>query len=144
MKIRDFVQKEVFANRAAKHGALLVYDAARRYREVALSLASPQCRVIDAGPPVIEARETAKRALRDLTEGRIQQLIVWIPARKPESDEDRQGDPFSVLVRIGAEFPTGDADDYAAFCRVAKPDHAVEINKLFEQGEPSFDNREER
>lgn len=139
MKIRDFVQKEVFASRAAKHGALLIYDAARRYRDLALALATPQCRVIDVGPSVIEARETAVRALRDLTEGKIQQLIVWIPARKPESDEDRQGDPFSVLGRIGAEFPAGDADDYAALCRVAKPDHAVEINKLFEQGEPSFD-----
>ena len=79
------------------------------------------------------------RALRDLTEGKIHQLIVWLPTRKPESDEDRQGDPFSVLGRIGAEFPDGDADDYPALCRAAKPDHVVEINKLFEQGEPSFD-----
>lgn len=139
MKIRDFVQREVFAGRAAKYGALLIYDPARRYRDLAVSLAGPQCCVIDAGPSVIEAREAAMRALRALTEGRIQQLIVWIPSRKPESDEDRQGDPFSVLGRIGAEFPAGDADDFAALSRVAKPDHVVEINKLFEQGDPSFD-----
>ena len=139
MKIRDYIQSEVFATRAAKHGALLIYDPARCYHEVALALAAPQCRVIDAGPSVIEAREAAMHALRDLTEGKIHQLIIWIPTRKPESDEDRQGDPFSVLGRIGAEFPAGDADDYAALCRVAKPDHVVEINKLFEQGQPSFD-----
>ena len=107
MKIRDFLQKEVFASRAAKHGALLIYDPARRYRELALSLAASQCRVIDAGPSVIEAREAAMRGLRDLTEGKIQQLVVWIPTRKPESDEGRQGDPFSVLGRIGADFPAG-------------------------------------
>jgi len=139
MKIRDYIQSEVFASRAAKHGALVIYDPTRHYRDLALALAAPQCRVIDAGPSIIEAREAAMRALRDLTEGKIQQLIVWIPTRKPESDEDRQGDPFSVLGRIGTEFPAGDADDYSALCRVAKPDHGVEINKLFEQGEPSFD-----
>ena len=55
--------------------------------------------------PTIEAREASMRGLRDLTEGKTHQLIVWLPTRKPESDEDRQGDPFSVLRRIGAEFP---------------------------------------
>ena len=139
MKIRDYIHSEVFANRAAKHGALVIYDPVRRYHNLALALDTPQCRVIDAGPSTIEAREAAMRALRDLTEGKIQQLIVWLPTRKPESDEDRQGDPFSVLGRIGSEFPGGDADDYPALCRAAKPDHVVEINKLFEQGEPSFD-----
>ena len=118
---------------------MVIYDPARRYHNLALALDTPQCRVIDAGPSTIEAREAAMRALRDLTEGKIHQIIVWLPTRKPESDEDRQGDPFSVLGRIGAEFPDGDADDYPALCRAAKPDHVVEINKLFEEGEPSFD-----
>ena len=84
---------------------MVIYDPARRYHNLALALDTPQCRVIDAGPSTIEAREAAMRALRDLTEGKIHQLIVWLPTRKPESDEDRQGDPFSVLRRIGAEFP---------------------------------------
>jgi hypothetical protein len=139
MKIRDYIQNEVFANRSAKHGALVIYDPARRYRSLALALESPQCRVIDAGPSIIEAREAAMRALRDLTEGKIQQMLVWLPTRKPESDEDRQTDPFSLLGCLGTEFPAGDADDLAALCRAAKPDHVVELNKLFEEGEPNFD-----
>ena len=105
MKIRDYIRNEVFAGRAAKHGALVIYDPLRRYRDMALSLAGSQCCVIDAGTSIIEAREASMRALRDLTEGKIQQLIVWLPTSKPESDEDRQSDPFSVLGRIGTEFP---------------------------------------
>lgn len=139
MKIRDYIHTEVFAARAAKHGALVIYDPDRRYHNLALALDTPHCRVIDAGPSIIEAREAAMRALRDLTDGKIQQLVVWLRSRRPESDEDRQHDPFSLIGRIGSEFPAGDADDYAALCRVAKPDHAFEIDKLFEQGEPSFE-----
>ena len=65
MKIRDYIHTEVFASRAAKHGALVIYDPARRYHNLALALDTPQCRVIDAGPSTIEAREAAMRALRD-------------------------------------------------------------------------------
>lgn len=139
MKIRDYIKNEVFSARAAKYGALVIYDPTRRYYDLALSLASPKCPVVDAGQSVIEARETVMRHLRDLTDGKIQQFILWLPSRRPDSDEERQGDPFGFLGLIGTEFPTGDSDDYAALCRIGKPDHVVEINKLFEHGEPSFE-----
>ena len=66
-------------------------------------------------------------------------MVVWCPSSPPLTDEQLQGDPFSVLSRVGARFPAGDGDDYASLCRRAKPDHVVELDKLFAEGEPPFD-----
>lgn len=139
MTIRDYIRTEVFAKRAEQANCLVIYDPVRRYHDIVAALASPSCRIIDAGISVIEQREAAMAALIDLGEGKLHQLIIWVPTLPPESDEDRQKDPFSVFAKIGAQFPVGDGDDYASVCRKAKPDFVVEINRLFSQGEPSFD-----
>jgi len=55
------------------------------------------------------------------------------------AEEERQKDPFGVFGVIGAEFSSGDGDDYACLCRKAKADHVTEINRLFEDSEPSFE-----
>ncbi len=139
MKIRDYIRNEVFANRAERAGCLVIYDPKRRYREIVSTLSSASHRVIDAGLSIIEQREAAMSGLAELGAGKIHQLIIWVPAIPPSSDEDRQRDPFSVFGRIGAEFPVGDGDDYASICRKANPDHVVEINRLFSEGEPTLD-----
>ena len=139
MTIRDYIKDQVFGVRAAEFGCLVIYDPARRYREIALSLDSTQCRVIDTATSVIEQREAASEALRDLSDGKIHRLVLWVPAPRPTSEEERQKDPFGVFGVIGAEFPSGDGDDYACLCRKAKADHVTEINRLFEDSEPSFE-----
>lgn len=139
MNIREFVRNQIFGYRAQEKGALVIYDPARRYRDVALAMASDHCRVIDSSQSIIEKREEATEALDALSEGRIHQLVIWIPAVRPEDGEKRQRDPFSVFAEIGAVFPEGDGDDYASLCRRAKPDHAPEIDRLFAEGEPTFE-----
>jgi hypothetical protein len=139
VSISDYIRDNVFAKRASETGCLVIYDQARRYRKIVSSMGSPSCWVIDASLSVIEQREAAMAALLDLAEGKIHQFIVWVPTKYPESDEDLQRDPFSVFSRLGAQFPSGDSDDYASICRKAKPDHIVEINRLFADGEPDFE-----
>jgi hypothetical protein len=139
MSIREYFRDEVFTKRAADAGCLVIYDPARHYRDIVRGMESASCRVLDAGSSVIEQREAAMTALRDLGDGKIQRFVLWVPARKPEADAEYQGNPFSVFGRIGAEFPSGDGDDFASLCRKAKPDHVVEINKLFAEGEPNFE-----
>lgn len=140
MTIRDYIQNEVFAKRAAEAGCLVVYDPKRRYHEMVRGMASPTCRVIDTNHSIIQQREAAETALRELADGKLHQVIVWVATSHPQSDEDLQRDPFSVFARVGAQFPSGDGDDYASLCRQAKPDHIVEINRLFAEAEPpTFD-----
>jgi len=139
MTIRDYIRDQVFARRAKEHGCLVIYDAVRRYREVAASMNTPTCRVVDVSSSLIEARELASASLGDLASGAVHQLVVWVPADRPPDDEARQKDPFSVFAHIGAAFPSGDGDEYAEICRKAKPDHASDVNRLFQQGEPTFE-----
>lgn len=139
MTIREYIQGEIFGRRAREHGSLVVYDPLRRYRDIALAMAFDKCKVIDASQSVIEQRETATSALLSLAEGRIDQLVIWIPAATPDDDEKRQRDPFSVFAEVGTVFPQGDGDDFVSICRRAKPDHIPEINRLFAEGEPSFE-----
>ncbi|MBM9538654.1 PglZ domain-containing protein [Desulfobulbus alkaliphilus] len=139
MTLRDYIHNQVFARRLQEHAALVIYDPTRRYRDIALGLATDQCRVIDASLSVIEQRELATEALNELAEGQIHHLVIWIPARPPQDVTASQSDPFAVFASIGAVFPQGDGDDYASICRLAKPDHVPEINRLFAQGEPSFE-----
>ena len=57
----------------------------------------------------------------------------------PVEPEDKQKDPFAVFAEIGESFPKGDGDEFADLCRRAKPDHVAEINRMFAEGEPTFE-----
>lgn len=139
MTIRDYIQDQIFGRRAQEHGCLVIYDPTRRYREIVLAMDATYCRVIDISKSIVEQREITNEAFAELVDGRIHQLVIWVPAAKPIEAEAYQKDPFCVYGLAGSEFPAGDGDDYASLCRRAKPDHVTEINRLFEEGEPSFD-----
>jgi hypothetical protein len=143
MKIRDYIHAQVFVRRLSNdRPTLVIYDPARRYRGVALGMASETTRVLDAGVSGIEQREAAMSGLRDLAAGKLQHLVIWTPAAVPSTPELLQVDPFGAVAVLGDTFPRRngqDGDDYNALCRLAKPDHVAEIEKLFAEGEPSFE-----
>jgi len=140
MTIGEHIRTEIFSKRLQRGQALVIYDPERRYREVALSMAGHGCEVLDASKSVIEQRELAMRALQRLGAGQLDDLVVWSPAKPPVTDDDHQQDPFSVLAKVGAQFPVGDSDTYHSICRRAKPDHLPEIDRLFADGQaPSFE-----
>lgn len=142
MGIKEFIQTELLLPRMQKNGVLVVYDRERRYRDLCLELATDKRRVIDAGESSIESRESALAALRNLGEDKTGQegLIVYVPAKKPENDLQRQVVPFALYEACGAVFPSNDdGDEYLGICLKAKPDHATEIRKLFaDNPSPSF------
>ena len=139
MKIGQYI-KEEWLSRLERTGVLVVYDHDRRYRELCLSLAADKRCVIDASDSSIEAREQAMVAFQKLTQQKdgLESLVVYVPAARPTSDEDRQRDPFAVYTGCGSEFPEGDGDDYVNLCLKAKPDYATDIRKAFAQS-PSPD-----
>src|SRR6266545_4033339 len=142
MKIREFIQNELLLPRLKSALALVVYDPDRRYRELCLELATDKRIVIDAGESSIESREAALATLRRLGEQHSpsEWMLVYVPARRPERDEQRQVDPFALYEACGAIFPDGDGDDYLNICLRAKPDYAEDIRSLFDKNRsPSFE-----
>lgn len=132
MKIGQYIQGK-WLERLERTGVLIVYDPARRYRELCLLLGGEQRAVVDASESSIESRERAMALFQKLgTAGSgVSSLIVYVPAARPLSDEERQRDPFSVYACCGSEFPEGDGDEYLNLCLNAKPDYATEIRKAF-------------
>lgn len=144
--IKQFIQQQVLLptlHGAGRSGVLVVYDPERRYRELCLELAADRRLVVDATEGSIESRETALEALQQLgmpaDERPLDELIVYVPVKKPETNEEKQVDPFSIYGSCGHVFPSGDGDEYRSICLRAKPDYATEVRRVFsENPNPSF------
>ena len=141
--IKTFIQQEVLLPRLSKAQALVVYDPESRLRELCLELEDERRRVIDASDSSILSREMAVETLQELgkpsAERSVDAMLVYVPAKQPDTDENKQVDPFAIYGACGAVFPDGDGDEYSSICLRAKPDHATEIRKIFaENANPSF------
>lgn len=140
MSIADYIRTEVFQPRLKTTGCLVVYDRDRRYRNVALALASDDVTVVDASESSIESREAASRALRTMgSRGGDARTVIYVPAPKPMTDEQKRTNPFSVFAECGAIFPEDDSEDFQSLCIKAKPEYESEIRQKFrETSNPSF------
>lgn len=147
MSIAEFIRETVLRPRMTQAGVLVVYDADQRYRTLCFALATEQVRVIDASSSSIESREAALFALRELgqtpwstTAAALEAVLIYVPAKRPETDERKQMDPFALYAACGALFPQDDGDEYLSLCLRARPDHATEIRRLFAENPqgPSF------
>jgi hypothetical protein len=133
MSIADFIGESVIRPRLREYGAIVVYDPDRRYQSICAAMEDEHIRVIDASASSIESRHAAMMALREVgransgTDG----LLIYVPARRSETDEEKQIDPFSLYAEAGAVFPRDDGDDYLSLCIRAKPDHSTELRRVF-------------
>jgi len=133
MTIAEFIRESVLRPRLKQSGCLVVYDADKRYRDQCFDLAAEKVRVVDASECSIESRESALLALREVGQPKapLQGVLIYVPFRRPESDEQKQKDPFALYAACGAVFPHDDGDEYLSLCLRARPDHATEIRQLF-------------
>lgn len=139
MNISEFI-KHNLRRRLDVSGCLIVYDQDKLFLDAVKGLADQRCVVVDASDSIILAREQAMAAWLKLAVAGKEphQLVVYVPCRRPETDEEKYRDPFQVFALGGAAFPSGDGDSYLALCRKAKPDHAQKIEELFRSGPPDF------
>lgn len=66
----------------------MVYDPEHRYQEICLGLDSPSLRVFDAGAGSIVSRTQALQALRELRQGALVNLLVYVPKAAPLPDDN--------------------------------------------------------
>ncbi len=140
MSIQEFIHDHL-RKRLEKTIALVVYDQEQRYWEIMPGLAGGDGEVIDGTASTIQGREQALDVWRRLVDDQQRQkhLVVYLPVRKPKTDEQRQQDPYQIFAIGGGEFPRDDGDEYQALCHKAAPDLAGQIDELFEAGVPDFD-----
>ena len=133
MIISDFIQTQILLPRLKQYDVLVVYDPEQRYRELCLGLASEKYQVIDASESSITSRSESMGALQSMGQPntKLEGLLVYVPAKAPITDEDKQRDPFAIYGVTGSIFPESDGDEYQSLCLKAKPDHATEIRRIF-------------
>ncbi len=133
MSIAEFIRESVLRPRLKQAGCLVVYDADQRYREQCFDLAADKVRVVDASTSSIESREAALLALREVGQPKVplEGVLIYVPTKRPETDEQKQADPFALYAECGAVFPQDDGDEYLSLCLRARPDHATEIRQVF-------------
>lgn len=139
MTIAEFIRESILRPRLKQSGCLLVYDADMRYREQCFDLASDKVRVVDTSESSIDSREAALSALRQVGQPNspLEGVLVYVPTKRSETDEQKQADPFALYAACGAVFPRDDGDEYLSICLRAKPDHSTEVRKLFVHEAPS-------
>lgn len=133
MSIAEFIRESVLRPRLKQAGVLVVYDADRRYREQCFDLAIDKIKVIDTSESSIESREAALIALKEIGSPKthLEGVLIYVPTKRPETDEQKQADPFALYGVCGSVFPRDDGDEYFSLCLKARPDYATEIRQLF-------------
>ena len=142
MKIKEYIQHDVLLPRLKQHGLLVVYDPDRRYHELCLGLEDTKRPVIDASQSSITSRMAALDVIQKFgrSHSSIEGVLIYVPAKAPRTDEEKQRDPFAVYAAAGAFFPESDGDEYESLCIKARPDYATEIRRIFSENQsPSFD-----
>lgn len=133
MSIAEFIRETVLRPRLKQAGALVVYDGEKRYREQCFDLAADKVRVVDTSGSSIESREAALVALREVGHPKtpVDGVLIYVPRKRPDTDEEKQSDPYALYAECGAVFPRDDGDEYLSLCLRARPDHATEIRQVF-------------
>ena len=142
MSIAEFITERVLRPRLQKSGCLVVYDTDSRFRDQCFDLENDNVRVVDTTESGIGSREAALNALREIGQQKsaLEGLVIYVPQTRPDTDEQKQLDPFSFYAACGAVFPKDDGDEFLSICLRAKPDHATEIRQVFANAPsgPSF------
>lgn len=141
MKFTEYIAEQVFKPRLKQKSCLVVYDADRRFREICQSMTSDKTFVVDATESSLDSRQAALEALGKLGEPNSshEELIVYVPAKRPIEDEDKLNDPFAIYESCGAVFPENPGDEYLQLCLKMKSDYTSEVRRLFaENPDPTF------
>ena len=119
------------------------YDDSSTLRELALRFKAPQYRLVDASDSILLARREADRVLRSLNdpeagELRTASLLVYLPHRRGQKDEERYQDPFEALAVCGVTFGDKPTETLQSLARQAMPNRTAEIDRLFQEGRPTL------
>lgn len=139
MKIQKFISQHL-QKRLDAHKSLVIYDPDGLYRDIVMDLSGDQVTVVDGSASTIIGRETAMEAwCRMQADDENMRLAVYLPLKRPPTDQERQQNPYQIFALGGGEFPESDGEAYQSLCRQAAPELAVQIDRLFADGTPDFE-----
>lgn len=141
MGLKEFIANSILRSRLEKDHIVVVYDPERRYAGICQEMEQDGIAVVDASESSLESRFQAMDELVALGQPQPgkKALLVYVPAAKPRTDQEKLNDPFAIYGEAGSVFPKDDGDSYQGICLKAKPAGETEIRRVFDQDpNPSF------
>lgn len=140
MTFTTFLRKKL-VDLLERRRILVWYDAEGDFVDFAAELQVANCEVILATESLLKARRRADEMYLDTNESAglsdTRNLLIYVPRCRGATEDERMQDPFEVYALAGAAF--GDTEDQKieSLARVAMPEKAEEIRRLFEDGRPT-------
>ena len=140
MKIQKFIS-QYLQKRLDAHKSLVIYDPDGLYRDIIMELSDDEVTVVDGSASTIVGRETAIEAWCRMgqADDENMRLAVYLPLKRPPTDQERRKNPYQIFALGGGEFPESDSEAYQALCRQAAPELSIQIDRLFADGTPDFE-----
>jgi hypothetical protein len=119
------------------------YDADGALRELANRFKGPNCQLVDTSGSLLKSRRELDRIFRGINDPddnklKNQNLLVYCPRRRGQTDEQRCEDPFEVFAVCGVAFGDKPGESLQSLAKGAMPDRTAEIDRLFEEGRPTL------
>jgi len=119
------------------------YDAQRSFSALLDALDLPGAVVVSAAGSALRARRDAEAAYRQLNRGdgspdASANLLVYVPAARGLTPEQRQHDPFEGFACCGDAFGDQEGELLRALALEALPAQQLEIARLFQDGRPTL------
>ncbi len=119
------------------------FDAEQSFTELVAKLAVPNCIVVDTSQSTLRSRRESDRVLAginnpDNSELKHKHLLIYCPRSRGKREEEKYEDPFEVFAVIGAAFGDDEGDKLQSLARQAMPDRSGEIDRLFDEGQPTL------
>lgn len=142
MSLTSYVKKRL-TDLLEEKRVVVWYDGEEAFGEVARSFAAPDCSVIFAKTSRLSARRRADEVLSCLGDSgqpspaKNGTLLIYCAWSRGRTQEERLQDPFEGFALIGDGFGDQEAETFQALARLAIPDRANEIDRLFAEGRPT-------
>jgi hypothetical protein len=119
------------------------YDPEQSFTELIAKLTIPNCIVVDASQSTLKSRRESDRVLAginnpDDSELKHKHLLIYCPRDRGKREEEKYEDPFEVFAVIGAAFGDDEGGKLQSLARQAMPDRCGEIDRLFDEGNPTL------
>jgi hypothetical protein len=141
MSVSSFLKSRL-TDLVETHRIVVWFDGEGHFSEFVGAFKARGTKVVLAKPSRLCARREADAFLADLEDpnapNRKANMLLYLPWERAKNEQGRHVDPFEGYVAAGVVFGDKEADRLQVLARMALPNLAGEVDRLFAEGRPTL------
>jgi hypothetical protein len=134
--------RELVASRLREKRVVVWYDGARVFHDLFSGLELTHTVKVDTTSSVLQARREADKSWRALFEPdfdgtRPASVLIYVPAERGSSEEERRLDPFEPFALLGDAFGVTEAEKLPSIARQVLVGRENDVDRFFTEGTPT-------